>query len=118
VVIRYPPDRRQLFIKRIVAGPGDRIRIRDKRLLRNGEPVAEPYAVHATAGIDAFRDNFPAAPTVRIASQARDMLQYHVEGGELLIRRKVLRPGDNRDDSLTAATGASLPAMTSSARRW
>jgi signal peptidase I len=32
------------FIKRAVAGPGDRLRIRDGRVVLNGETVDEPYA--------------------------------------------------------------------------
>ncbi len=31
------------FIKRIVAGPGDRISIRDGRVIRNGRAASEPY---------------------------------------------------------------------------
>jgi signal peptidase I len=31
------------FIKRIVAGPGDRIRVEDGHVIRNGRPVDEPY---------------------------------------------------------------------------
>jgi signal peptidase I len=101
VVIRYPLDERQRFIKRVVGGPGDRIRIRDKRLYRNGEPVEEAYAIHTASGPDAFRDNFPSAPPSEIGREGHEMLQYHVENGELLIpagRYFVL--GDNRDDSL------------------
>jgi len=32
------------FIKRVVAGPGDRLRIDDGRVIRNGRRVEEPYA--------------------------------------------------------------------------
>ncbi len=32
------------FIKRVVAGPGDRLRIRDGRAIVNGKPLDEPYA--------------------------------------------------------------------------
>jgi signal peptidase I len=31
------------FIKRVVAGPGDRVAMEDGRVERNGEPVREPY---------------------------------------------------------------------------
>ncbi len=43
VVLRYPLNPQRNYIKRIVALPGDRVEIRDGRLLVNGTPVAEPY---------------------------------------------------------------------------
>jgi signal peptidase I len=38
------------FIKRIVAGPGDRITFRDGQSIRNGEPVDEPYIADCGSG--------------------------------------------------------------------
>ena len=32
------------FIKRVVAGPGDKLRVRNGRVILNGKPLAEPYA--------------------------------------------------------------------------
>jgi signal peptidase I len=49
VVFHYPPDRRQVFVKRVVGLPGDRIGIEGQTLYRNGRAVAEPYVKH-TAG--------------------------------------------------------------------
>ncbi len=101
VVVHYPSDPRQLFIKRIVAGPGDRLRIRDKQLFRNGDPVVEPYAIHGSSFLDPYRDNFPSAATVPLDPAALEMLQFHAHNGELEVpdgRYFVL--GDNRDDSL------------------
>ena len=37
IVFRYPVDLSQTFVKRVVAIPGDRIRIKGKSLVRNGE---------------------------------------------------------------------------------
>ena len=39
------------FIKRVVAGPGDRLRIREGRAIVNGRPLDEPYA-EPCAGTD------------------------------------------------------------------
>jgi signal peptidase I len=48
------------FIKRIVAGPGDRIRVVDGHVIRNGKRVSEPYAERCTgSGCD-----FPQEVTV------------------------------------------------------
>lgn len=38
------------FIKRVVAGPGDRIAIRDGRVVRNGQTESEPYIRPCTDG--------------------------------------------------------------------
>jgi signal peptidase I len=101
VQIRYPIDPRQMFVKRIVGVPGDRIRIVNKQLFRNGQAVAEPYALHSTNHMDPYRDNFPSEPDWTLPAPAMDMLRNHVSGGELVVppgRYFVL--GDNRDDSL------------------
>ena len=41
---RPTPQRSNVnFIKRVVAGPGDRVAIRDGHVVRNGRPVREPF---------------------------------------------------------------------------
>jgi signal peptidase I len=49
------------FVKRIVAGPGDKIGFKDGQTIRNGKPVDEPYAADRGGG-DAC--NFPIPVTV------------------------------------------------------
>lgn len=46
IVFKYPEDPSIDFIKRIVGVPGDIIEVRDKQLLRNGQPVKENYIQH------------------------------------------------------------------------
>ena len=49
---RAVPDLSDLvFIKRVVAGPGDTIAFRDGLVVRNGHPVSEPYARSCTDAI-------------------------------------------------------------------
>jgi signal peptidase I len=43
VVIKYPADTREKFIKRVIAVAGDRVKIEDNRLYVNGKEMAEPY---------------------------------------------------------------------------
>ena len=43
VVFRYPRDETKSYIKRVIALPGDRVRIDHGRLSVNGKPVPEPY---------------------------------------------------------------------------
>jgi signal peptidase I len=52
---------RAVFLKRIVAGPGDRVALRRGRLVRNGRRVREPYARPC---VTAPACDFPVAITV------------------------------------------------------
>ncbi len=38
------------FIKRVVGGPGDRIQVRDGKVIRNGRPTKEPFAQPCQTG--------------------------------------------------------------------
>lgn len=100
VVFHYPIDRRQVFVKRVVGVPGDRLRIVDKQLVRNGAPVAEPYAFHASASTDAYRDNFPSQPHTTLPAPALAMLRDNVRNREVVVPPgQYFVLGDNRDDS-------------------
>jgi signal peptidase I len=101
VAMYYPIDRRQRFFKRVVGIPGDRLRIVDKQLYRNGVAVAEPYARHKTDYVDAYRDNFPGTPNQLVLAPATQMLKDNVRNGELIVPPgKYFVVGDNRDLSL------------------
>lgn len=101
IVFHYPIDRRELFVKRVVGVPGDRLRIADKQLVRNGSPVAEPYAFHSTTYADSYRDNFPSMPHVTVPAPAHEMLRENVRNGEIVVPPgKYFVLGDSRDDSL------------------
>lgn len=102
VMHRYPIDRRQTFLKRVVGLPGDRIRFEDKRLFVNGVEAKEPYVLHATEYLDPYRDQFPKnQPQFDLYPPGREMLEKHVRDGELIVPEgKLFVLGDNRDLSL------------------
>src|SRR5260370_25926720 len=61
VAFHYPLNPSVMFVKRIIGIGGDVVRVSNKKVFVNGEPLKEPYVQHLP-GILPFRDNFP--PTV------------------------------------------------------
>ena len=111
IVFRYPLNIKEDYVKRAIGLPGDRIRLVNKQLILNGHAVNEPYAVHSTAYIDSYRDNFPGGPpSLGIYPQAIEMLETHVVNGELVVPPGfIFAMGDNRDDSLDSRYWGFVP---------
>lgn len=100
IVFRYPVDVSQTYVKRVIGIPGDRIRIENKHVWRNGEKLKEPYTYFKTEYIDSYRDNFPGTPNTRVAESAQEMLEKHVVNGEVVVPPNYyFAMGDNRDSS-------------------
>ena len=111
VVFRYPIDLQQTFVKRVVGVPGDRLRIVGKELWVNGKKTEEPYVVHKSDYIDAYRDNFPSTPlSMQIYEPAMTMLRDHVADGEVVVPEgHYFAMGDNRDQSLDSRYWGFVP---------
>jgi len=110
IVFRYPMDISQTFVKRCIGVPGDRIKLVEKTLWLNGQPVDEPYVFHNTASIQAYRDNFPNFAGVAVLDKAHDMLAHHVVKGEVVVPPgQYLALGDNREDSLDSRYWGFVP---------
>jgi signal peptidase I len=112
IVFRYPVHPDQHFVKRVVALPGDRVRLVDKHLLVNGRLVREPYAVFQAHDIDPYRDNFPQPdlPSPSLDARWWQQMRTFVRGGELHVPPDcyfVL--GDNRDFSLDSRYWGFVP---------
>ena len=110
IVFRYPIDIRQTFVKRVVGVPGDRIRLVNKDVYLNGKKLEEPFVYHKTNYIDAYRDNFPNDPNVRLDEPANQMLQNNVANGEVVVPpNSYFAMGDNRDSSLDSRYWGFVP---------
>ena len=103
LAFRFPEDVRQTFVKRVIGLPGDRIHLHNKQVIRNGQPLDEPYAQHVTSYIDDDRDNFPTAA-------APAAFAHHVQDGEVVVPPDMLFVmGDNRDNSLDSRYWGFVP---------
>ena len=100
IVFSYPEDVRATYVKRVIGVPGDRIRMEQGQVIRNGHRLVEPYTQHIATYPENYRDNFPQAPTAFTTPRGRDMLEHYVSNGELVVPPGMLFAlGDNRENS-------------------
>ncbi len=102
VVTFAQPDRpRRDLIKRVVAKAGDVVSIDAKQLVRNGDPVVEPWVQ--------FTDNqvWPDDPSTPPSRRVRDHLAPMT-----LPPDHLLCLGDNRDESQDSRVFGSVPRTT------
>jgi signal peptidase I len=103
IVFRYPVDPRQHFVKRVVAIPGDHLRLINKHVYVNGVRQDDDYASFNWAWRDRFRDNFPDGGVIygdKVAAKWLLEAQQLTDDGELIVPQgSYFVLGDNRDDS-------------------
>lgn len=112
VVFYFPVEPSQFLVKRVIGMPGDHVRLRDKTVYVNGEPLQESYVIHKQWMPDGYRDNFPSQRgySREIDRRWRNELSRYVNAGELAVPADhyfVL--GDNRDNSLDSRYWGFVP---------
>ena len=101
VAFLYPEDIRQTYVKRVIGLPGDRIRLENGQVIRNGRRLVEPYVQHIATQPDPYRDDFPLAPeALHHSARPRHVPAPCAVDGEVIVPPGMLFAlGDNRDNS-------------------
>ncbi len=101
IVFHYPVSPAQHFVKRVIAVPGDRLKLVNKQVWINGAPVKEPYARFTKTDADLFRDYFPRVDLPQgVWPEWWLQMRRLVEDGQLIVPEgHYFAMGDNRDDS-------------------
>ena len=112
IVFRYPLNIKEDYVKRVIGVPGDRVRMVNKQVFVNGQPLKEPYAHFSRPANDLFRDNFPRLDVA--PGETPEwwlMLRKLVEDGQLIVPEgHYFVMGDNRDDSYDSRYWGFVPA--------
>jgi signal peptidase I len=95
IVFKYPEEPERDFIKRVIGLPGDRVELREKRVIINGQPIEDPHAHYLE-------------PPSGGAARSTDVRETY--GPVTVPDRQYFVMGDNRDNSQDSRYWGFLPA--------
>jgi signal peptidase I len=126
VVFKFPggPEDQQEpgehFVKRLVGLPGDRIRIVNRQVFVNGQPLSDPFVHHTSIGESRPGDDFPPSSSDYLSGSTiawSEDIQNHVQNGELVVPSdRYFMMGDNREQSWDSRFWGFVPAELVSGR--
>jgi signal peptidase I len=100
VIFISPADRRYILVKRVIAIPGDRIRISQKIVILNGSALDEKYVVHNGAD-NFYPEDLPSKFDAPECAEGQEMFSKHIVNGEIVVPAgSYFVLGDNRGNSL------------------
>ncbi len=114
IVFLHPSEPGMYVVKRVIGVPGDRLRLKDGVVYRNGEPLKEPYLHAHDQPTSDYRENFPDAlpggDESQITSEWPMVMQAHMRNGELVVPPdSYFGMGDHRDVSLDSRYWGFIP---------
>ncbi len=120
VTFKAPADMEKEYVKRVIAMPGDRLRVSGRQVFVNGRQVAEPFTQYISSGISG---EFPPQSHYEWYSQFPFQLrttQRNPDGSVdyVVPERHYFCMGDNRDNSFDSRFWGPVPFEYIVGRPW